>query len=531
MSFPLENRPRVLFHGLGSSCKIELGSELYAFDLQQTNWRVEPGYDMEICVETGAGDDSMNKLETQAQAGCEILKTITGVASQNVLHVFRHGFHLIGKSQGGLIARLVYANCEPIRKYIATLTTDGTPNLGSEELPDMNKFGMKGKAVEAFFANIVASVVEAYVKTVESDREYSFLQYLNYHKSPSKLISQLNENPDVTYKDLELYNVLSYEQEHAVMPPTSVSYGLKFKSDAQRWQDFEKSPFYHKLGFGSLYANGRMIFCRLAGEHLQRTSPAEVFDSSFLVRDGCPYFGDPWNFEQKHRAYQLCSQEKLRSRKWLAFKCRFKEQPGPKDLHTAAQMVLLRDQKKRQPQNYNQDHIFESTANLNIEMAGSDQPSEEGPVRIIEHNRPHFLGAGKDRIRQRSQLETKENERKRRYGIFDENPWKVEQPEIIRREEVKLTVLPGKRQGDLVGTAQEKPQFVRNRFGDQAPNGPVYKIGDKPPYPVAEYKPNLSLPKNIRADQKITTGAQNGPFGPRTNLPTPGVGKWMIGLI
>jgi hypothetical protein len=279
----------------------------------------------QICIETGANNESRLQIEKQAKIGCSTLKE-TIFKKGLIRPEFQYGFHLVGHSQGGLIARQVFESCPEIRPYVATITTDGTPNLGVEKLPDLTKFGMEDSPKLAKAANCILWLVEKWVKFFRFERDWSFLQYLNPSKGYSKFIERLNYKATAHYQDLELFNMLMYSDDFVVVPRSSATFGtdyVELENGEGSWQPFALSPFASELGFDKLYPVGGMNFCFVRNTHLNKQG-GEWNDAEYLTTDVCPRPSFFLNAAQLRKEYKKCSRNKMALREWEEMKCAWK---------------------------------------------------------------------------------------------------------------------------------------------------------------------------------------------------------------
>lgn len=94
------------------------------------------------------------------------------------------GFILIGFSQGGLIARLIYAVCPQMKELVKVLVTVGTPNLGTEY--------SKERGFTAFVNNVGKFFVNL---TKRKNKFKSYDQYINEEGILTKfLLDLLNDD-------------------------------------------------------------------------------------------------------------------------------------------------------------------------------------------------------------------------------------------------------------------------------------------------------------------------------------------------
>lgn len=314
----LPSRPRIYFHGLGAECPKDELDPIQSLQYD-TFEKLDNAMDRSFCIETGAGMDSTRSLVKQAFIGCEKIREL--IFHEDVIRkVFFWGFHLMGYSQGGLIARIVYLMCPFLHPYIATLTTNGTPNMGIESLPDLKKFGMEDHKKLATVANFFSKMVQGFTKNFVSDPQRSFLQYLNTNKGPSKLIARLNDDSSVTYDQLESFTMIYYSDEHAVTPPNSETFGVSFNEYTLKFDPPSTSKYYTKLGFDKLDKDGRLLLCRAAGTHLN-TNVNEFLDLGTILRDVCFFKGSMEEAEKVRAAYRECTKSKIAGTTWRGLIC------------------------------------------------------------------------------------------------------------------------------------------------------------------------------------------------------------------
>lgn len=267
-------RPVRAFHGLGGEC-----------------FKTSKAVPYRKCVETGNGFfGSTDNLYDQATKGCKLLEEEMFDKDGNITEKFKYGFHLEGKSQGGLIARLIFHTCPKVRPWVRRILTYGTPNLGVDKLPDHlpgQKLGI--------------GLVKAFTTEESRKKNFSFMQYLNEEKEKSgqeevkaerpyaKLIKELlsmvnveikTENDQVKIvgkKNLKIYNELEaminiqFTEDRMVTPPSSSTFGMKFTkvgTEKGKFTDFDKAEMPDEVGLYELWSRGRMISCAIPADHL-----------------------------------------------------------------------------------------------------------------------------------------------------------------------------------------------------------------------------------------------------------------------
>lgn len=119
--------PIIMFHGLGSSCERESEAVLLK---TLKNPEKNPKKNEIHCINYAPGVQSvLTPMKKQSEKACKMVTE--NIKNWNLEST---GFILLGRSQGGLIARSVLMQCE-IGKYAKKLITMGTPNNGVSRIP------------------------------------------------------------------------------------------------------------------------------------------------------------------------------------------------------------------------------------------------------------------------------------------------------------------------------------------------------------------------------------------------------------
>lgn len=318
----LPRRPRFVFHGLGDDCRaISDSLDNDSPKSGKSAAYVEDPEADEICVETGAGVcGSTTELRKQAKIACTKLNNLVFEKDGKVKPQFQFGFHFVGHSQGGLIARLVFHNCEKIRPLVATIISNGTPNVGMSKLPDFTKLGMEEGSVAAHVMNALARTGEAWAKMYRRNHSHSFFQYLNLKSRRAVLIDELLDDKNVNYGDLELFINLSYGMDEMVVPRTSPTFGLDINEETQVWDQFPKSEFANRLGLKAMWDERRMWNCRADTEHMNLEG-GEIEDFSVFHGDWCQYEGPEGDVQAIRQQYRACSVRKMAEYRWNLIHC------------------------------------------------------------------------------------------------------------------------------------------------------------------------------------------------------------------
>lgn len=277
---------------------------------------VEARRKLTYCIETGREIRSLKSIQEQATDACDQIKKMIFKNGKPRIE-FEDGFHFWGDSQGGIIMRQVFDTCDDIRKYVATLTFNGTPNLGVSKLPDLRKIGLPEKWYTGMVTTL-ASMVEYVTQKWVDDSSLSFLQYLNKDKKNAPLVERLLNQPKHTFEKLEAVNMIIYEDEHHVNPRNSTTFENNYNGT---WSSFEHSPQFRKLGLDKLYEEGRLLFCFIpSAAHLQ-SGKVPKDEWQFFTLDTCSVTKKEVTFEEARVAFRTCTQQKLKKAQFGYMKC------------------------------------------------------------------------------------------------------------------------------------------------------------------------------------------------------------------
>lgn len=235
----------------------------------------------ENCVETGADFDTLFDLHRQAKVGCEKLKTEIFDANGTIVEEFKYGFHVVGHSQGGILARLVYMLCEEIRPLIRTLSTYGTPNGGMRRLgPTIDWMGNKT------WDDLAAESVREYEKRTGlkvEDPTYTLTKLFNYDGKKSSVIEELENPAWGGYGGLDYFMAVYFAKDTIIIPRESQIFDLKFDDSQEKFESFDESPRFEVSDLGTLWDSRRLWFCRARKDHLgwigDEQFEAEIFAS------------------------------------------------------------------------------------------------------------------------------------------------------------------------------------------------------------------------------------------------------------
>ena len=313
----LKNRPVRIFHGLGDSC----AGNRYNDYLYK-------------CVETGAGNDSLNlSIEQQALEGCRLLK--------EELDTLKPSFYVLGYSQGGLIARWIQLHCKEVRGMIKRMVLVGTPNLGIDKLPTSESFkpkvytkeeidnmiNKKKSWLESFDEETIKEKTNAlYDKTKPVKKEtfnyffdfgvsfvnllkpvltfldYSPLNYLNTNNKYAPLIEDLaTGTEDENIDSLDFIVVIANRDERVVTPPENVTFGVKmFDEDGNTISSPKTSQFLmdHPMLY-SYWLRTKMINC------VSDTSHSQILANEFKVIKSTLFSEDSFSLSYTTSAYRM----------------------------------------------------------------------------------------------------------------------------------------------------------------------------------------------------------------------------------
>ncbi len=309
----LPQRPIRVFHGLGSEC-----------------FEINPDFPFRKCIETGAGFfKSRENLIIQALSACDILEEEIYDSKGKVTEEFKNGFHLEGRSQGGLIARMVFQYCPKVRPLVRRILTIGTPNLGVNKLPDFHIIQRLG-----------IGFLEWTNANDDLKKSWSFFQFRNENpveetsddKTPitftpmikdllKKIATKKYDQADITYatdkqlekeiytyKNLEAMINIQFTGDKMVAPISSSTFFMQYQNIENTtkdviiqgknvtipkirgtFTDFDNTRIQDKVGLYELWKKGRMVNCAVPDEHLwfpQDESYQEMLEFLFDGREG-----------------------------------------------------------------------------------------------------------------------------------------------------------------------------------------------------------------------------------------------------
>jgi hypothetical protein len=296
VTMSIQSLPVFIFHGFGVDCKKSL--------FKNRNVTIGEYYSGQ-CIETDSLFlQSAENLHIQARVGCQKLEEIIfGGKGKTPRPEYAFGISLVGVSQGGMIARLVFLKCPRIRKEVKRLFTLGTPNIGLQKIPEakyvaqevkrpetkveklVHFFNLEGKRKDLF--RIINNVIDLANEGNFSmlDNSVSALQYFKKDNKYTPFLEGLltddtpwlefdtkpEQDRSLLYDGLELMMNFGYKHDTIIYPISSSIFGIEWNKETNRFGEYTgKFPgLEHKtdLGLKKLYDKGRMVNCMAAGNH------------------------------------------------------------------------------------------------------------------------------------------------------------------------------------------------------------------------------------------------------------------------
>lgn len=206
-----ETLPVLLFHGANDNCYglRNLTQSLY----ENTNSEI-------ICVVIGEKKDSVFRtLEYLIDAACDFTKSIATK--------LKNGYHVLGHSTGGLIARGIIEKCETGDKVI-TYFGVGVPQMGVSKMP-MSEEGIINK----FFSKVVDTFIylyfcKNYLSAVSFYKNMYDLK--TYYSEKTFYIKDINNEVHINeqfrnrIKGLKYLLSIGFEEESYLIPKESVNF-------------------------------------------------------------------------------------------------------------------------------------------------------------------------------------------------------------------------------------------------------------------------------------------------------------------
>lgn len=294
---------------------------------------------------------------------CEFLKGEIFDKDGKVTEAFKFGFHLVGWSQGGLVARLVFHRCPCVRPYIRRLITVGTPNLGinTTAMTGLRNF-LSNLAVMIFSQEILKDglSITSYINKCElvtkSDTEqyetceYSaliseLLKTAVVLKKPETANEPKNEVNMCALEDLSVEELIQnqlekklgkyeayednvpiydglegminimFSEDELIHPPNSSIFGMNHYIKSENLHvigEFNKDRAPNSVGLDKLWERNMIVSCAIHGKHLHFTkgsitSVRRMLDDDSRVKTEGKTSWEAIYTEQFNKNYQYMS--------------------------------------------------------------------------------------------------------------------------------------------------------------------------------------------------------------------------------
>lgn len=262
---PKSGLPIIMFHGMGSSCEKESKATLLK-TLKDPNLNLNKN--SIHCINYGPGIQSiLTSMTHQSKKACELV-----TKNSKKWNLEKRGYILLGRSQGGLIARSVLMQCD-IGKHALKLITMGTPNNGVSRIPYTAykniPYYLNLLIESTVYNNIVQSILgpAGYFKTL---KHYS--DYLKYSKFLPIINNEKEVNEDYRKRMLQLDEVVfvRYVDDDVVKPSVSEEFGYWGDPEQKSFILMKETDGYKKdlIGLKSLDSAGKVKIYHFRGEHL-----------------------------------------------------------------------------------------------------------------------------------------------------------------------------------------------------------------------------------------------------------------------
>jgi hypothetical protein len=258
-------RPIRFFLGLGRTCENAKG-------LKSRYGKCVPTCDSSF----SSGLDLYN----QAVRGCaELIKEM--FADGKIKPEFEFGFHLYGRSQGGLIARLVLHICHEIRPYIKRVATVGTPNMGINEYPKIpGCYGCLVGLLNCLVSCLPACMLEDKISArqylnkisyngLETSFEYAdLINFLLCNEVKSD--ARYKEPQEKIYSSLEGVVAFMFVDDAVIIPNESTLFQdikIQALSETSRTDLSAPDSVLAKSGLEGLWNENRLVSCSINSKH------------------------------------------------------------------------------------------------------------------------------------------------------------------------------------------------------------------------------------------------------------------------
>lgn len=244
----------LVFHGLGDNCSNPGMKDFTEYLHKQTG-------NKSICIETGAG--FYESFENQCNTACEKIEKIIDIESE---------VHLIGLSQGGLIARYVLENCKLSVRFLSLISVGG-PQYGVSKFPHCNKKSLFCEMINKITNNDVYN--SNIQKTIGPAGYFRTNKNINLYKSKSTVLSPLNNERDYSSDRKSLFISLNhlvlimFSKDTMIIPKETAWFG--YFDEHGETRKYNESEVYldDTIGLKELDKNEKIIFSSIDGDHLQ----------------------------------------------------------------------------------------------------------------------------------------------------------------------------------------------------------------------------------------------------------------------
>ncbi|CAM6105687.1 unnamed protein product [Calypogeia fissa] len=266
--------PFIVLHGIGDAC---VNDGLTTFTLLLAEMSGATGF----CIEIGNGgsDSFFMRLDKQADVVCQQIKSMTEL---------RHGYNMVGLSQGNVIGRAVIEWCDdapPVNNFVSI----GGPHAGIAAVP-LCKVMLVCKLVDAIIRiGVYSSYVQnnlaptGYVKIpTDLDAYYKGCLFL------PRLNNELPESRNETYKQrfgsVNHLALIQFEKDEVLYPSNTAWFGFYAPNDFSTLLPGQETDLYKEdwIGVKALDDAGRVDYIMFPGKHL-------VFSTDEMQESIVPY--------------------------------------------------------------------------------------------------------------------------------------------------------------------------------------------------------------------------------------------------
>jgi len=202
-----------------------------------------------------------------------------GLFGQCINDRYKYGFQLLGLSQGGLIARVVFQLCPSIRPYVKFLMTIGTPNMGTQKV-DLNLLQTLTNSSYDILYKIFSEQPQCSMRQFRNEVVEGEEDPVRYKLSPL-IVDLLTKNSDDDIRkpreENKIYEKLSgmvnayFTKDEIVIPPESAIFNINTTDKFSKLESnvLDDNLLKESVGITELYNKGRLFSCRVEGTHLK----------------------------------------------------------------------------------------------------------------------------------------------------------------------------------------------------------------------------------------------------------------------